>query len=60
MCLRRVPEKYITGAALDRAEIDHKIIVDPIIFFNSVSTDSKDILVLNRSEIECRLFFFYK
>jgi hypothetical protein len=23
MCLRRAPEKYIAGAALDRADLDH-------------------------------------
>jgi hypothetical protein len=23
MCLRRAPEKYIAGAALDRAAVDH-------------------------------------
>jgi hypothetical protein len=23
MCLRRAPEKYIAGAALDRADVDH-------------------------------------
>jgi hypothetical protein len=26
MCLRRAPEKYITGAALDRAVLDNRFI----------------------------------
>jgi hypothetical protein len=25
MCLRRAPEKYIAGAALDRAALDHTV-----------------------------------
>jgi hypothetical protein len=28
MCLRRAPEKYITGAALDRAGLDSRLIDD--------------------------------
>jgi hypothetical protein len=26
MCLRRAPEKYIAGAALDRADLDNRLI----------------------------------
>jgi hypothetical protein len=28
MCLRRAPEKYIAGAALDRAGLDNRLIDD--------------------------------
>jgi hypothetical protein len=32
MCLWRAPEKYITGAALDRAGLGHQTYSDSIVF----------------------------
>jgi hypothetical protein len=31
MCLRRAPEKYIAGAALDRAEIEYQLLLYGVI-----------------------------
>jgi hypothetical protein len=45
MCLRRAPEKYITGAALDRAGLDIVSVVketeSPRLFDNGPSLDKQ-------------------
>jgi hypothetical protein len=51
MCLRRAPEKYITGAALDRAVVEEpaasNLYPEAVgsMFFRNICTDEKGYMV---------------
>jgi hypothetical protein len=68
MCLRRAPEKYIAGAALDTAGLDnvvsstsriciglHGLLGDSFTYFTCSAQNNAHLIISNRGECDCRV-----